>query len=389
MTHRPTRRRFIQTAAITGAAFGLGCARQREEAAAEAPAHEAQKPHKPLSILILGGTAFLGPAIVEEAIERGHSITLFNRGRTNADLFPNVEKLRGDRDPEKDEGLNALKNDKTWDVCIDTSGYIPRHVKASAELLAPRVGQYAFVSTVSVYPDKGDIDTDETYPVATIEDETVEKVDAETYGPLKALCEQAAEAALPGRTLNLRPGLIVGPRDRSDRFTYWPVRVRRGGEMLCPNTPQDLLQVIDVRDLGNWILDMCEQSVTGVFNLVGPEGRLTFGELLGTCKEVSGSNAEFTYVSKEFIESNEIAPWAELPCWLPPEGDYAGWGTTSNAKALASGLTFRPLADTVRDTLAWWDTLPEERRTKMRAGIAPEREAELLAKWHEEVKAAG
>lgn len=380
MILRPTRRRFIQTAAITGAAFGLGCAKQHEEPAEATPA---PKPRKPLSILILGGTAFLGPAIVESALERGHSITLFNRGKTNPDLFPKVERIKGDRDPEKDEGLNGLMNDMTWDVCIDTSGYFPRHVKASAELLAPRVGQYVFVSSVSVYPDDGTKNVTEEMPVATIEDETVEKIDGQTYGPLKALCEQAAEAALPGRTLNVRPGLIVGPRDRSDRFTYWPVRVRRGGEMLCPNSPNDLLQVIDVRDLGDWMLDMCEQSVNGVFNLVGPEGRLTFGEMLGTCRQVSGSNAEFTWVDTEFIETNEIAPWAELPCWLPSEGEYAGWGTTSNAKALAAGLTFRPLADTVRDTLAWWDTLPEERRTKMRSGIAPEREAELLKKWHE------
>ncbi len=386
MTIKPTRRRFIQTAALTGAAFGLGCSPRSDKASEAAPAPE---PRKPLSILILGGTAFLGPAIVEEALRRGHSVTLFNRGKTNADLFPEVEKIRGDRDPEKGEGLDGLKTDMTWDVCIDNSGYIPRHVRASAELLAPRVGQYVFVSSVSVYPDDGTKNVTEDMPVATIEDETVEKVDAITYGPLKALCEQAAEAALPGRALNVRPGLIVGPRDRTDRFTYWPVRVRRGGEMLCPNSPQDLLQVIDVRDLGNWMLDMCEQNVAGVYNLVGPEGRMNFGELLGTCKEVSGSDAEFTWVSADFIEQNEIAPWAELPCWLPSDGEYAGWGTTSNAKALAAGLSFRPLADTVRDTLDWFDTLPEERRAKMRSGIAAEREAELLAKWHEEVKATG
>lgn len=329
-----------------------------------------------LKILVLGGTGFLGPHLVEVMQQRGHTPTLFNRGKTRPGIFPDVEKLRGDRDGD----LKALQG-RSWDAVIDTSGYVPRVVRASAELLAPNVRQYVFVSSISVYADTTRPGLDETHPVATMDDPKSEDV-LPNYGALKALCEQAAEAVFPGRTTNIRPGLIVGPLDPTDRFSYWPVRIAQGGEVLAPGDPADPVQFIDVRDLAAFIITTLERGVVGVFNVNGPAQPLGIGALLDACKTVSGSDARFTWATTEFLTAQQVAPWSDMPVWVPPIEDGVGMTTTSSAKAVASGLTYRPLADTVKATLDWWATLPPERQAKLRAGVTREREAEVLAAWH-------
>jgi 2'-hydroxyisoflavone reductase len=324
-----------------------------------------------MRILILGGTVFLGRHTVEVALARGHEVTLFNRGQRNPDLFPDVEKLRGDRNGD----LSALRGRK-WDAVVDTCGYVPRLVHASAELLADSVERYVFISSISVYRELDKAPgLDEDSPVGKLEDEAVEEITGDTYGPLKALCEQAADAALPGRALNIRPGLIVGQHDPTDRFTYWPVRVARGGDVLCPDGPNWHTQVIDVRDLAEWTVRMVEAKAAGVFNATGPDYPLTFGKLLDECKAVSGSEARFVWVDGKLLLEAGVQPWSELPLWLGG-GDM----TVSVSKAIAAGLTFRPLADTIRDTLAWNATRPLDR--EWRAVMKREREEELLREWN-------
>ena len=346
-------------------------------------------PRKPLRILMLGGTGFLGPHTVEAAIARGHTVTLFNRGITEdrkGGIFPDLEKRYGNRDPEKhaDEkdptspkGLTELREGE-WDAVVDTSGYVPRIVRASASLLAPRCGQYLFISSVSVYKSDTVKGADESDPVGTISDPSVETMGAsfENYGPLKALCEQEAEKAFPGRATNIRPGLIVGPTDNTDRFTYWPVRVREGGDVLAPGAPDNPVQWVDVRDLGEWIIECLERRAFGVFNAIcEPTG---IGSLLQACKSVSGSDARFVWATPEKLREHNVSAWSDMPMWLPSEGEYLHANTRSNARAVKAGLKFRPAEKTIEDTLAWWDTLPAERRAKTRAGISREREAQVV-----------
>src|SRR6188508_725228 len=240
-------------------------------------AKKTKKAKQPLRILILGGTRFIGLHMTALALERGHTLTFFNRGKTKTDRYPEVERIKGDRNGQ----IDGLKN-REWDVVIDNSGYVPRHARLTAELLAPNVKQYVFVSSISVYPDFS-VARDETSPVGKLADETIEKVDGETYGPLKALCEQAVEKALPGRTTIIRPGLIVGPEDNTDRFTYWPARAARGGEFIAPGAPTDPFQVIDVRDLAAFAIKAAEENVTGTYNLVSNVNGFKFGELTAAC----------------------------------------------------------------------------------------------------------
>jgi 2'-hydroxyisoflavone reductase len=326
---------------------------------------------------MLGGTGFLGPHTVEAAVRRGHKVTLFNRGKTRPGLFPDLEKLQGDR--EKGD-LKALEGRK-WDAVVDTSASVPRWVKQAAEVLGPAPGHYLYVSSVSVYADLSKPGTDETAAVATIADPKIEKVDGETYGALKALSEKAAEAAYPGKVAVVRPGLIVGPDDPTDRFTYWPVRVARGGEVLAPGAPDDPIQLIDVRDLGEFLIRLVEDRTRGVFNALGPAGKLSMGRTLSACKEVAGSDALFTWADAGFLEKQGVQPWSDMPAWVPNGGDTAGFAKVSNARAIKAGLTFRPMGDTARATLDWFNELPPERRAKLRAGISPEREAKVLAAW--------
>jgi 2'-hydroxyisoflavone reductase len=358
----PTRRRFLQGTLAAAAAMTLTPKKARAA--------------KGKKILILGGTAFLGPALVAAARKQGHTLTLFNRGKTNPGRFTDIEQLHGDRDGH----IEALANRK-WDVVIDDSGYVPRHVKDSATLLAPNVGHYVFISTISVYADLSK-PVDESSPVAKLKEPT-EKVTGETYGALKALCEQEAEKALPGRVTVVRPGLIVGPDDNSDRFTYWPARLARGGEVMAPGTPSDPVLYIDVRDLGNWIIDhVVDKKLTGTFNALGPAGKLGMGDFLDGCKKGVGGDAKLTWVPADFLEKHDVHPWMEMTVWIPPTGDEKYAGLISRDRAVKAGLTFRPTAETARDTLAWWNTLPEERRKKPRAGLAPEKETAVLAAWH-------
>ncbi len=328
-----------------------------------------------MNLLIIGGTRFLGRALVDAALAAGHTITLFNRGQSNPDLYPNVETLHGDRDG----GLDVLAG-RQWDAVIDTCGYVPRVVGASAAFLADAVDHYTFISTLSVYSDPSVVGIDENAPLGTLEDETVEEITGETYGPLKVLCEKAVDAAMgPEHVLHVRAGLIVGPHDLSDRFSYWPHRVAQGGDVLAPGQPDGLVQFIDVRDLAEWTLRATEARVSGPHNATGPADELTMGDVLDTCKAVSGSDATFTWVSDAFLQEQEVEPYTEMPLWVPAE--YAGFGAFDCSKALAAGLSFRPLAETVQATLDWLATRPAD--YQWRNGLKPEREAELLRLWRE------
>jgi len=328
-----------------------------------------------MKILVIGGTVFLGRALVEAALEKGHKVTLFNRGKSNPELFPGVEKLIGDRATD----LSILEG-RRWDVVVDTCGYMPRVVRQSAELLAGSVDHYTFISTVSVYADLSKPNTDEHSPVGILEDETTEEVTGETYGPLKALCEQAVMDAMPGRVLVVRPGLIVGPHDMSDRFTYWVQRVSEGDEVLAPSPPTLPVEFIDVRDLADWILHMVEARQTGIYNAVGPGQPVTMEQFLNTCKIVSGSDARFIWVDEAFLLQNEVQPWIEMPMWLPTENpEFSGMFAIHGEKAIKAGLIHRPIQETIGDTLAWAQTRPDG--TKMRAGISHQRERELIRLW--------
>ncbi len=327
-----------------------------------------------MRILVLGGTVFLGRHVVDAARARGHEITLFNRGQSNADLFPDLENLRGDRDG----GLDVLRaGERKWDAVIDTCGFVPRLVRASAECLRDAAEHYIFVSTQSVYSD-ADPDTvgqDESAALATIEDETVEQVTGETYGALKALCERAAEEAMPGRVTNVRSGLIVGPHDPSDRFTYWPVRVAAGGEVLAPAPPDWPVEFVDARDLAAWIVHAAEQKTSGTFNTAGPTTpRQQFGRLLAACREVAGNDATITWAALDWLEKRGATPWADLPL----RATERAFTTRTPARAMAAGFECRPMEQTIRDTHAW----AQDTNRNMKTGLTRKRETELLQDWH-------
>lgn len=334
-----------------------------------------------VKILILGGTVFLGRHLVQAAQARGHEVTLFNRGRQNAELFPEVEKLRGDRDGD----LDALRG-RRWDAVVDTCGYVPRIVRASAELLADATAHYTFISSISVYAGFTQRGLGEAAATGALDDTSVEEVNGATYGPLKALSEQAAEAAMPGRVLVLRPGLIVGPHDPTDRFTYWPARAARGGDVLLPAPAERAIQVIDARDLAGWNVRLIEQGATGVFNATGPDEPLTFGRLFEECRAAGGNDARPVWADERFLLDAGVTPWIELPLWVPDRTDpaYAGFHDVDASRAIAAGLSFRPIAETVRDTLAWDATNPADR--VRRAGLTPEKEGQVLAAWQARVR---
>jgi 2'-hydroxyisoflavone reductase len=366
---RPTRRSFLSSLAVAGAAGPLAA---RSLVAPASPRCEPQR------ILVLGGTAFLGPPFVRAALAKGHTVTLFNRGKTNPGLFADLEQLRGDRE----QGDLAALQGRTFDAVVDTSGYVPAHVEATAKLFADTCKHYQFVSTISVYGSFGERpDTiDEATPVGTVGEEDVAKVNTirqamPFYGPLKARCEAAAAAAAPGKVCTIRPGLIVGPGDGSDRFTWWPVRIDKGGDVLCPGDPDGHVQFVDVRDLADWMLHCIEQNVTGVHNATGFHGRVSMAEVLAACKCASSTPANLVWASEEFLQQHEVRPYMQMPLWIPREGR----SMVGNQKAIAAGLRFRPIADTVRDTLQWAKT---ERGDKpfARTGLPAEREQELLAK---------
>lgn len=327
-----------------------------------------------MKILILGGTGYLGPATVAAAQAHGHELTLFNRGKTRPGLFPNIEQIHGDRDPDKGEGLKALEGRK-WDAVIDNSGFFPRQVGASAKLLSANAKHYVYISSISAYADNSIENQDESAKLATMADPTVEKITEETYGPLKVLCEKAAEAAFPGRATIVRPGYIVGPDDPSGRFTYWPVRLDRGGEVLIPGAPLDPMQVIDVRDLGTWLIHVLEARAFGAYNTAGPV--VKWGSVVAACQQAGQGKSTLTWIPGAWIAKNAADVF---PIWAPYQGEWKGSLTWSSAKAVKAGLKYRPYAETIVDTLKWYKTQDASGRTKL-AGPTPEKEAELLAAW--------
>ena len=367
---------FSRRSFVIGSLGLAACGPRSKPTVAPEPAPKAAA--GPPSLLILGGTGFLGPHVVEAALAEGWTVTLFNRGKTNPHLFPDLEKLKGDRDGD----LKALEGRK-WTYVVDPSGHIPRIVEASAKLLAPNIERYMFVSSISAYGSMTKAGVDESHPSAPMPEPYSEEV-MQHYGGLKAGCERAAEAALPGRTVNVRPGLIVGPGDPSDRFTYWPVRVERGGRVLAPGVPEDPTQYIDVRDLAKWMIVALRDNHVGLYNATGPAEKTTIGALLESCKQVSKSDAEFVWAPADFLAAQEVGPWIQMPMWVPPnDAEFAGLLQVDVSKAIAAGLTFRPVSETIEATLKWWHEQPEERRNKMRAGIPPEKEADVLAKLAE------
>ena len=330
-----------------------------------------------MRVLILGGTIFLGRHLVDAALALGHQVTLFNRGQSHPHLYPkaqypDLEQLRGDRDG----GLDALRG-RTWDTVIDTCGYIPRLVSDAARRLADAVAHYTFISSLSVYDDFTVAGIRETAAVRAIDDETVEDVTGDTYGPLKALCEQAAEAAMPGRVLNMRAGLLIGPYDPTDRFTYWVARVARSGDVLAPPSPAAQVQFIDARDAAAWVMRMAAQRRAGTYNVTGPAARLTFAHFLESCRAATGSDARFHWAAADFLAGRAVLPWIDLPLWV--RDGSRGLLQVDIAKAVQAGLTFRALTETIADTLAWTSARPDT--YAWQAGLTPTREAELLAAW--------
>jgi 2'-hydroxyisoflavone reductase len=326
-----------------------------------------------MKILIIGGTRFLGRHLVDSALARGHEVTLFNRGKSNPDLFLNIETILGDREHDLDKLAG-----REWDVVIDTSGYVPRIVRLSAQSLEESVKRYVFISSISVYANFSKIGIDENDPVGKIEDESFEEITGESYGPLKALSEKAVQDVLgENRSLIIRPGLIVGPNDPTDRFTYWPVRVARGGDVLAPERPDVPVQIIDVRDLSEFIIKLIEENASGIYNATGPDHELTLGTILDASKQLTRSGAHFHWAPVEFLAENNVQPWSDMPVWVPDTQEDAGFSRVDISKAIHTGLTFRPLEETVRDTLEWAKTRPPDH--EWRAGLTAEREAEVLA----------
>lgn len=325
-----------------------------------------------MKLLILGGTVFVGRHLVARAIERGHTLTLLNRGRQNAELFPEVEKLRGDRD-----GDLSVLHGRAFDCVIDTCGYTPAQMHAVVAALGPQVPYYLFISSISAYglfpPGRH---YDESTPLAA--------GDAD-YGACKARCEEVIEAAWPGRVAQVRPGLIVGPHDATERFTYWPRRVARGGTMLVPGQPDNPLQWIDVRDLANWCIHLCEQGICGQFNAVGPAGCASFGELIERCRQVTQSDARPFWVGDATLLAHGVAPWTELPLWIPQDDPESGGMLLADYRsALSHGLSLRPLDETIRDTLQWdrEQSVPLVANPRRANTMSAAREAELLTLLH-------
>jgi 2'-hydroxyisoflavone reductase len=327
-----------------------------------------------MRLLVIGGTLFLGRHVVDAALAAGHEVTLANRGKTNAALFPEVERRVVDRDGD----LSALAAGE-WDAVIDTCGYVPGHVRPLAELLANRVGHYTFVSTISVYADVSQPGVDEDAPVKTLDDPTVTEVTGETYGPLKVLCEEVVREVYGDRASVVRPGLIVGPHDPSDRFAYWPRRFDLGGEAIVPDWKDMPVQLADARDLSEWMVRAAEAGVHGTFNGTGPQTPWTLADVVDACARAVGDGAATpVWVEEKFLLDHEVAPWAELPMWVPSDNEEAYVLASSVDRAVAAGLTFRPLDVVVGDTLEWDRT---RRDQPLRGPLAPEKEADVLAKW--------
>ncbi len=371
-----SRRTFLASSATIGGAMTLGFPTLAHALELRRDVQTPQ-PTAPLRILILGGTGFIGPFQVQYALDRGHSVTLFNRGVTNAALFPNVPRLIGDRNlPDGHKALEAGE----WDVVIDNPTANPKWVRDAGKALRGRTKHYLFVSTISVFADVSS-PIDENGPLLPPADIDA-TFDASIYGRNKVRSEVEARTQFGDNVTIVRPGLIVGPGDLSDRFSYWPVRIDRGGEVLAPGTPNDPVQYVDARDLGEWIVRLAESKTRGTFNATGPKAPTSIAEMLYGIKAVTTSDAQFTWVPADFLDANQVRAWSDMPVWVPPQGRTAGFARVICKKAYAAGLTFRPLAETAAATLQWYHARPVPEQDKARAGLAPDREAAVLAAWH-------
>lgn len=386
------RRSFLRASAFAGSALGLApLSAAGTLSGASGPLYrglpDVPRAPRALRLLVLGGTGFIGPHELRYAVARGHRITIFNRGRSEADIPDGIERLYGDRN----EGdLDALKG-RSWDVVIDNPTTLPFWVRDAADVLEGNTGQYIFISTISVYDPDGLDRIDERSPRLRYEDgdpldvgfDEYRQAAGRLYGPLKAASEDEARRRFgeEGTTV-VRPGLIVGPGDPTDRFTYWPVRIARGGEILAPGDGMDAVQVIDARDLAGWIIRVAEEGVTGVYNATGPRSPLTMaGELYGIRAALPGDvDLRFTWVPDDFLARHEVRPWSEMTTWFGP-GPAQAFSRTDVTRAIERGLTFRPLAVTAADTLGWWRSLPSERREEPRAGLDREKERAVLDAW--------
>lgn len=384
-----SRRTFVKLGAAAGGAIGLGIVPELHAAEPRVRVHPLDgiaRANQPLRILILGGTGFTGPHQVRYALARGHRLTLLNRGRREVDWPAEVEELVADRN--EPGAVKAALAGREWDVCIDNPTTLPVWVRDAGEALQDaNIRQYVFISTISTYADNSRPGMDENTRLAEYEGEdplaeTMEsyrEAGGRLYGPLKVASEREAEKWFPGRVTVIRPGLIVGPGDQSDRFTYWPVRIDRGGEILAPGDGSDPTQIIDARDLAEWTIRMAEDRRYGIYNATGRSRRID--ELLYGVRAVTTSDASFTWVPQEFLIEQQVRGWSDLPVWVPNREDNAGWSRVSIQRALDAGLTFRPLATTAHDTLEWWKSLPQERRDNPVTGLTAEREREVLAAW--------
>ena len=319
-------------------------------------------------------------------MKRGHHVTVFNRGRRQTELPREVVHLRGDRNARQ---LDELKG-KDWDVVIDNPTTLPFWVRDVGEILKDRTNHYVFISTRSVYADRSKVGRDETTPLLKYEggdpllvtEEEYRKNGGPLYGPLKAASEAEAEKWFPGRTTVIRPALIVGPRDETGRFTYWPVRIAEGGEVMAPGTPSDPVQFIDGRDLAEWTIRIAEARTIGVFNALGPREPMTISQMLDGIRRAVGGDARFTWVDQDFLAAHEVRGWSDMPVWVPQTPESAGFARTSGERAVRAGLTFRPLAETARDTLAWYRAQPEASKARLRGPFTRERERAVLAAYH-------
>ena len=383
-----SRRKFLKLSALAGGTVGAGLIPGLNALGNSATALGSVAP-KPLNILILGGTGFTGPFQVKYALERGHKVTVFNRGKTHPGELPKeAEQLIGDRNGQ----LDALKERK-WDVCIDIPTTLPVWVRDAAQILKGNVDRYIFISTISVFSDVSKPNMDENGPLAEYkgadamaETQTTLRANMGLYGQLKAQSEKEAEKWFPGKALIVRPGLIVGPGDESDRFTYWPVRIEKGGEVLAPGTPDDPVQYIDARYLAEWVIRMAEQGTVGTFNATGPNYKLTMGKMLNEIKSAIKSNATFTWAPADFLRAQKVRAWSDMPTWVPPIGDSIGFSQINVQKAIGKGLTFRSIADTTKVTLQWFHKQTPERQAKLKSGLTAEREAAVLAAFHAQQK---
>lgn len=335
---------------------------------------------KPLRILILGGTGFIGPALTQIALDRGHTVSFFNRNKTNTGLFPQVTRYVGDRDPKLGEGLKALEG-HDWDVVIDDSGYFPRQVSASATLLAGHVHRYIYISSIACYKDPHPLNGDENAPLGPLADPTVETMGpgGKNYGGLKALCEQALTGIIPADRLTIvRPGYLVGPGDTTGRFTYWPVRFDKGGEIAVPGLPTDPIQIMDVRDLSAFLVKLAEDGANGRFNVVGPQKRMEWAQVIQACAASTAAKSTPIWMDPEFIsQQTDIV----FPIWNPFQSTGKNMHTWRNDRAVQAGLRFLPVETTAKDTLRWYKGLaPDDRLAKL-AGPSAEQEAKLIATW--------